>query len=204
MLKINWLLTTVHTHTPHPSKERALGRKLRDCLLYPETGVGRNTSKKFKASSLGNPAFGGGGGQVREWQRRRPEAQGWARCSLQAFSQDQTPDAEVWVLTSPPPRHPQPRSSGFPARPREAPARGGRRRGGWHFLAGPRVASLAPGHSDSALTDRHQMLFRAALRSARRFRFSIDRRKPGRGESVDVTSPQPLAMAARRSESGAS
>ena len=76
------------------------------------------------------------------------------------------------------------------------PARGpcsGRAEEGWHFLAGPRVASLAPGHSDSALTDRHQMLFRAALRSARRFRFSIDRRKPGRGESVDVTSPQPQA-----------
>lgn len=76
------------------------------------------------------------------------------------------------------------------------PARGpclGRAEEGWHFLAGPRVASLAPGHSDSALTDRHQMLFRAALRSARSFRFSIYRRKPGRGESVDVTSPQPQA-----------
>lgn len=76
------------------------------------------------------------------------------------------------------------------------PARGpclGRAEEGWHFLAGPRVASLAPGHSDSALTDRPQMLFRAALRSARRFRFSIDRRKPGRRASVDVTSPQPQA-----------
>ena len=95
------------------------------------------------------------------------------------------------------------------------PARGpslGRAEEGWHFLAGPRGASLAPGHSDSALTDRHQMLFRAALRSSRSFRFSIDSRKPGRGENVWTSrAPSPrrgvggrVAMAAGRSESGAS
>ena len=84
---------------------------------------------------------------------------------------------------------PWPPGPGFlPARARPLLGAGG---GGVAFPGG--AASLAPGHSDSALTDRHQMLFRAALRSARRFRFSIDRRKPGKGESVDVTSPQPQA-----------
>ena len=84
---------------------------------------------------------------------------------------------------------PCPGAPGFlPARARPLLGAGG---GGVAFPGG--AASLAPGHSDSALTDRHQMLFRAALRSARRFRFSIDRRKPGKGESVDVTSPQPQA-----------
>lgn len=50
-------------------------------------------------------------------------------CSLQ----DQTPDAQVWVPTSPPPRHPQPRSSGFPARPRPLLGAGG---GGVAFPGG--------------------------------------------------------------------
>ena len=177
-----------HTHTPHPSKERALGRKLRDCLLYPETGIGKNTSNKFKASSLENPAFGGGGGQVSEWRRRGPEAQRpgslftpFLRTRLQTHKSGSLRPLHLDI--------PCPGAPGFlPARARPLLGAGG---GGVAFPGG--AASLAPGHSDSALTDRHQMLFRAALRSARRFRFSIDRRKPGKGESVDVTSPQPQA-----------
>lgn len=46
---------------------------------------------------------------------------------------------------------------------------------GWHFLA---AASLAQGCSDKALTDRHQMLFRAAPGLAHSFRF-FHRRKQG-------------------------
>lgn len=64
--------------------------------------------------------------------------------------------------SAPPPR----RRSEFPAllRPRS-----GRVEEGWHFLA---AESLAQGRSDKALTDRHQMLFRATPGLECSFRFS--------------------------------
>lgn len=78
----------------------------------------------------------------------------------------------------PSPRPPSPGAPGF--LPAQGPCLGPAEEG-WHFLAGPWATSLAPGRSDSALTDRHQMLFRAVPRSVRSFRFSTDRRKQGLG-----------------------
>lgn len=60
---------------------------------------------------------------------------------------------------------------------------------GWHFLA---AASLAQGRSDKALTDRHQMLFRAAPGLAHSFRF-FPPSETRNAEPVHVTSPQPQA-----------
>lgn len=73
-----------------------------------------------------------------------------------------------WVRTSPHPRHPHRGALSF--LPDRGPTRGGGRvEEGWHFLA---AASLAQGRSAKALTDRHQMLFRAAPGLAHSFRFS--------------------------------
>lgn len=78
---------------------------------------------------------------------------------------------------------PRPRARGF-LRPRP-----GRRGGGAAFPGGAAATSPAPDAGPRC--PRHQMLFRAAPRSVRSFRFSTDRRKQGRGEGGDVTSPAP-------------
>lgn len=176
----------MHT-TCLPSREQAQGRKLTD-RLEPRTGE-EETLEKIKTSHLGfrkRPAFGrgrdGGGGQVGEWPPQ-PQAPNLARlfspgCSPPGPDSSLTrlgPNLPSALRRAPPP---SPGALGF------LPAQGprlGRAEEGWHFLAGPWATSLAPGRSDSALTDRHQMLFRAAPRSVRSFRFSTDRRKQGLG-----------------------
>lgn len=175
--------------------------------------------KKIKASNLGfrkNPAFGrgmeGGEGQNGEWPSE-PQAPNPARLFPPGCSPP-GPDTRLTCLgpNLPSSLHPapQPRRSGFPAGPRPLLGAGG---GGVAF------PGRAMGHvtrswtrSDSALTDRHQMLFRAAPRSERSFRFSTDRRKQGLGGGCTRHEPPApgrgggggrSGMAARLSQSGA-
>ena len=129
--KINWLLTTVHTHTPHPSRQQALGRKLRECLVPGDRGRQKHFQEIQSLKFGGAPGLRWGWGTAQRVATTMPSGpKPGSLFTPGCFSRDQAPDAQVWVLTSPPPRHPQPRSSGLPARPREAPAWSGRRRGG--------------------------------------------------------------------------
>lgn len=131
----------MHT-TCLPSREQAQGRKLTD-RLEPRT-LEEETLEKIKTSHLGfrkRPAFGrgrdGGGGQVGEWPPQ-PQAPNLARlfspgCSPPGPDSSLTrlgPNLPSALRRAPPP---QPRRSGFPARPRPPLGAGG---GGVAFPGG--------------------------------------------------------------------
>lgn len=134
-----------------------------------------------------SPAFGrgrgGGRGQVGEWPPR-PQAPNLARlfspgCSLPG------PDSRLTCLgpnlpSTLPRSPPSPGALGF------LPARGLCSRHaeeGWHFLAGPRAASLAPGRSDSADRQAPDAISGGALLSAQ-FPFFHRPSETGQGRRV--------------------